>query len=748
MKRILSIFSRPTIFAAIFFVLILNTNVTKASDLEPHEILVQQTLVNYLIAYQMALTICNINIYDALANEWTVDVRIKDSNENEVFQETVQGVFLGSGSSANPTCTTVETVNSFIPEMEGVYTVVVDVNYIYDIDPSNDTMTEEFIVEFALGSISGQKFEDFNDNSKKDSTEVGIDGVTIELYDSNGGLIKQQKTYSEDLNNDTMIDPRTESGLFLFDSLQAGNYTVSENVPGGWTQTYPPNDGKYSIELESGGIVDSLLFGNTADEDYDFGDLPDPFDPDDPCLFGQCYPTLLPLGARHPAVGPMLGDLRDTEDDGQPSFTADGDDLVWLFGVDDEDGIEFVKYSIDDSSEVKVKVTGTVPDDFPAYLSGWIDFNGDRLMTSGFIGPNEQIVAAKVTAPGTYTYKFKVPDGTNEGIYSRFRISKSALSVVFSFGVALDGEVEDMAVLGVDLGDANEEGDSSIAFPHGYPVKVTSNGARHIISPLKRLGEEDTDHDMMGKPSYYANGDDNDNHEDENGILYGDEFFISYDGPDPDNPSRHMTIYGMIPGSTVKITPLATQSGLFNAWIDWNRDGDWADEGEQIFDDEVIVSGPNYTTLSFNIPNDADLGYTYARYRFSTQPGLEFTGGAFDGEVEDHILMMGPDPTGIEDGQSNLPKEFMLYQNYPNPFNPSTSIEFAIPHRSNVTVKVYNTLGQIVGILFNDTVEPGIHKVDWNAENMTSGVYFYRIEATAKEGNDEFTKVGKMILLR
>ena len=65
-------------------------------------------------------------------------------------------------------------------------------------------------------------------------------------------------------------------------------------------------------------------------------------------------------------------------------------------------------------------------------------------------------------------------------------------------------------------------------FPHGYPVKVTSNGARHIISPLKRLGDEDTDYDLNGIPTYYSNGDDNEKNADEDGILYGEEFYIQY----------------------------------------------------------------------------------------------------------------------------------------------------------------------------------------------------------------------------
>lgn len=740
------IFCKHSVFYLVLFLLFLNVKVVNASDLITHDIINPQIVMQCFIPFKIAASICNINIYDALAYEWTVDVKIKREGYT-YFEETVSGVFLGNGSASNPTCTTIETVNEFFPEVEGTYTVEVDVNYIYDIDPSNDKLTREFTVECLFGSIRGQKFEDYNENATKDTNEVGIDGVEIKLYDDQGIFLKIDTTYSEDLNGDNRIDPMTESGLFLFDSLDAGNYELEEVVPLGWSQTFPLANGAHLINLPLGFDLDGILFGNSSDESYDYGDLPDPFDPDNPCGFNQCYPTLWPLGPRHPNIGPKIGDLRDAEDDGQPALCADEDDWFWFFGIDDEEGVEFIKYNVNDSGEVKIKVTGN-PSDFPAYLSGWIDFNGDRFMTSGWMGPNEQIVAAVIAAQGIYTFKFKIPEDAIEGIYSRFRISTSWLSVVFSFGVALDGEVEDHAVFGLDFGDANEEGDSNaIIFPYGYPVKTTSNGARHIISPLKRLGDEDTDYDLNGMPSYFSNGDDNEKDADENGILYGEEFYIHYDGPDPDYEVRHMTIYGMAPGSNVSITPLATQTGLFNMWVDWNRDGDWADLGEQVFDDEVILSGPTYTELNFDVPQDAELGYTYARYRISTRPGLEFTGGAPDGEVEDHILMIGTE-VGIQYDQNDLPTEFELYQNYPNPFNPTTSIQFALPIRSKVTLKIFNTLGQTMEELLNNSIEAGIHKVDWNAEDMPSGVYYYRINVLPEDGGAEFIKVGKMILIR
>jgi hypothetical protein len=96
---------------------------------------------------------------------------------------------------------------------------------------------------------------------------------------------------------------------------------------------------------------------------------------------------------------------------------------------------------------------------------------------------------------------------------------------------------------------------------------------------------------------------------------------------------------------------------------------------------------------------------------------------------------------GIKD-KSILPKVYALYPAYPNPFNPSTTIEFDLPRRSFVTLNVYNILGQEVSTLIAKQMNPGRYRYIWNAKNLASGIYFYRINA------NEFHKVKKIILLQ
>ena len=88
------------------------------------------------------------------------------------------------------------------------------------------------------------------------------------------------------------------------------------------------------------------------------------------------------------------------------------------------------------------------------------------------------------------------------------------------------------------------------------------------------------------------------------------------------------------------------------------------------------------------------------------------------------------------------PKEFALYQNYPNPFNPSTTIKFALPEKANIEISVYNSLGEKVADVFVGELSEGFHEVEFTASNLSSGIYFYRLES------DKFVSVKKMIIIK
>jgi hypothetical protein len=105
------------------------------------------------------------------------------------------------------------------------------------------------------------------------------------------------------------------------------------------------------------------------------------------------------------------------------------------------------------------------------------------------------------------------------------------------------------------------------------------------------------------------------------------------------------------------------------------------------------------------------------------------------------IFRKGLSPIGIlNPGQ--IASKFSLQQNYPNPFNPVTTIEYSIPKNSLVTIKVYDIIGREVRTLINSNLVAGNHMVQFDARDLSSGAYFYRITA------GDFTDTKKMILTK
>lgn len=98
--------------------------------------------------------------------------------------------------------------------------------------------------------------------------------------------------------------------------------------------------------------------------------------------------------------------------------------------------------------------------------------------------------------------------------------------------------------------------------------------------------------------------------------------------------------------------------------------------------------------------------------------------------------------TSITQTGNNLVSEYSLEQNYPNPFNPATTIKFSIPVQDFVTLRVFNSIGQEVSLLFSGFLPAGSHQLNFDATNLTSGIYFYQIKTQS------FTSTKKMMLLK
>jgi hypothetical protein len=156
------------------------------------------------------------------------------------------------------------------------------------------------------------------------------------------------------------------------------------------------------------------------------------------------------------------------------------------------------------------------------------------------------------------------------------------------------------------------------------------------------------------------------------------------------------------------------------------------------------LSGPNLDTTIANLDTTYVLfdgtnclqSYTYYTWYVQATDGIDTTTSSMQRTVRT------PNVGGIDLNQP-LPGQFSLAQNYPNPFNPGTTITFSLPQTSIVTLKVYDTTGREIATLLDHlTINPGNHEVSFNAINLPSGVYLYRLQA------GQYMETRKMMLIK
>ena len=170
----------------------------------------------------------------------------------------------------------------------------------------------------------------------------------------------------------------------------------------------------------------------------------------------------------------------------------------------------------------------------------------------------------------------------------------------------------------------------------------------------------------------------------------------------------------------------------------------------------VSVGKPFTIIVSAKDPEGEAVSYAWKRDGVIVQSGPDSTfTTTYSGAYGDpHVIFcIASDPEGLKDsvmfaftltaiGPADVvPKDFALWQNYPNPFNPSTTIRYSLVTSADVSLTVFNSLGQVVAKLVDEREESGIHQVKW-VSSKPSGVYFYRFEAGS------FTETRSMLLLK
>ncbi len=381
---------------------------------------------------------------------------------------------------------------------------------------------------------------------------------------------------------------------------------------------------------------------STPTETLDFGDLPE--------LTASGAPTgyatrLANNGPRHVIVRTLkLGASTDTEGDGQPTVSADGDDLNGAT-PDDEEGVASASLTgMIRGGTATVPVTVFNNTGGNATLWGWIDFDADAAVDTG---ETQTAAAASSGSPQTVNLTFSVPANAAASTYARFRLGTVAGEVTPPTGWASNGEVEDYPATtitpGLDFGDA----------PAPFPT-LLPNGARHVITGLFMGARVDAEND--GQPNASATGDD------VNPAALDDEDGVQFNT-------------ALISGVPSSVTVTCSATGILQGWIDFNVDGDWDDLGEQIIKDYLVGAGVN-PNIQFTVPAALGTGQTYARFRLSAQRNLGYSGLALSGEVEDYAVTLyqlkwlqppNLDWTGVDVDNSSVPlaDDFLCTQTGP-----------------------------------------------------------------------------------
>lgn len=163
--------------------------------------------------------------------------------------------------------------------------------------------------------------------------------------------------------------------------------------------------------------------------------------------------------------------------------------------------------------------------------------------------------------------------------------------------------------------------------------------------------------------------------------------------------------------------------------------------------DTMIIFNDTIEVLDYVLETGLDLTNEFtlsSKYGFIKYDNIGYGGWSYSnliGCMIDGVVYGDTTTVGINDWEQ-LPSEFILYQNYPNPFNPVTTIKYSVLQSGMVAIKVYNILGVEISTLVNEYKSAGNYEIEFNANNLTSGVYLYALRL------NNFDASRKMTLLK
>jgi hypothetical protein len=674
----------------------------------------------------------------------------------------------------------------------------------------------------ATSAIQGEVFDDLNRNGILDNREPPLEGWTVSLSGTGG--------FSSSGLTDSL-------GRFSFDNLVPGTYQVSLNGLCGWQQSTP--SGNFTIDLDSGQVIDTLLFGTYA------------LQPD--TISGTVFNDLDSTGVREPADPPLSGFQIFLSGDGCPKRT--GAPNVEMSAVSDSNGHFLFGGLWYGTYHVRIVSSTHWRQTYPASLQEHTVVLGneqnDTAANFGMVYDSSFNVAFRSFLPESIAY---VTDNTGKGgVPGKAEALKAIGSqTVFSLVTPISG----LNGLHVEFNEAVIESDLTVSyFPAGTPdsklekwefklagsgtleggdtvmISAMSNSAKvlyigkywwekgsssspapgttrsgktfgtsKLLLPMPNVMNVLQDMFTQGFPtkygltvglvpgphsayapsaagvwqSLYQKGHVNLGPPRCLGIfattLKPIKKSVNTLTPTQANNilfAEALTLKANIVASDYGITPYGFGNLIFQSDSANRFNGQSVrqiaaliDTAMSAFSSDACVNTSGYFDTAYSVIRMIDSAFSGPIDTVSFGTGLILTPVNFLSNVpfltlDSNASILAPTTARRVGNIASKPWSYKLEQNYPNPFNPTTTLSFTLGHSSLVTLEIYNVLGQVVATPLNKIqMGAGTQEVVFNATNLASGVYFYRIRA---EGNSDpanhiagltYVSVKKMVLMK
>jgi len=587
------------------------------------------------------------------------------------------------------------------------------------------------------GTISGTKFNDANGNGVRDAGEAGLPGWTITL--NPGGLA-------------TLTDG---NGEYFFSFLDPNIYTVSEVLKPNWEQTYPAAPGNHVVDLSLGQTVTGIDFGNRAladIQDLSVDIAGGRARPGFQKFYGITYENKGTLPVAGTVILSLPSEVSYLESSAGGVYVAATHSVTWDVGSLAPGFIGWLwsKVQIPNTIPIGTVLTSSAQIDPTAGDANPAD-NSDSewQVVQGSFDPNDKRVTPEGDILATDTLAYQI-NFQNVGTDTAFNIIlRDTLDMNLDIVTLQNGASSHPSVFQV-VGRELSWTFANINLPDSIVNEPGSHGFvtfKALPMPGVPIGTELENRALIYfdfNPPVFTNT--VRNRIVELPPILAIELDIKPQScPNPFNTKAKGVLPAAILGtedfdvSTVDPATVLLEgvAPLRDSLEDVSRP---VDPREDVCDC-TADTGDGYMDMTLKFDRQeilAALGSVSDRDTIV----LTLTGVTYDGmpiEGQDCVVII---KKGLSKPSGETPNAFSLRNNYPNPFNPVTQISYTLPRDGHVKLEIYNLLGQKVAIVVDEYQQAGQKTINWEAKDLSSGIYFYKLSA------GDFTATKKMVLTK